>query len=279
MYKIRFINNGFDFDEKFKFVSKEYGKLETARSIAIAYAGDLYREVNVAYENALIVTDDIGAEIRCGDLSMRWEVYDMESYEYNSYAFQGISDSKEAGWFDDNGDTASLTVRTPVGKIIAKVSGDQSYPGLYIDFQQHGSAEYEQIALIDYTPDENGGSVKMRVWGNPNEDETFEPDGESYTFCHTISLNAQSGQLDGQQCMLGDSDKTDAVIEKVKIALDMRGKEVISVDYNEETGMIDINECHRNWSDCVFGDIASVDDIDKNRLIRELGKLGVGSCL
>lgn len=71
---------------------------------------------------------------------------------------------------------------------------------------------------------------------------------------------------------------TGKVVKAVDEALKNYGTDVVSVDYNEETDMIDINECHSSWSDVIAEAVAYRDNVDLNELVAELDKRGVGHC-
>jgi len=66
------------------------------------------------------------------------------------------------------------------------------------------------------------------------------------------------------------------VINKVKEALEQYGSDVVDVVWNENTGYIDIMQCHGSWSDVIFADVVPSDNIDKASLEMELNALGVG---
>jgi len=108
------------------------------------------------------------------------------------YHSAGIKDSRKEGWYRKgrNGriETSRLVVETPVGKIIAEVTCDSSYPGIYLDFLPlHAEpGEETQVALFDFSPSD-GNALSIRVWGDPENDETYSKHGEDFTFKHYIN--------------------------------------------------------------------------------------------
>lgn len=121
----------------------------------------------------------------------------------SGYHSTGIKDSRKEGWYrtgeDGRVETSRLVVDTPVGKIIAEVAGDQSYPGIYLDFLPlHAeSGEETQVALLDFSPSD-GNNVSIRVWGDPEKDETYPMNGEDFTFKHYINVRPTVQGYDGE---------------------------------------------------------------------------------
>lgn len=72
---------------------------------------------------------------------------------------------------------------------------------------------------------------------------------------------------------------TESLIHKVDEALRSYGRDCISVDYNELTGMIDINLCTGRFSDVIIPSAVRYADINRQFLVQELDRLGVGYCL
>ena len=68
------------------------------------------------------------------------------------------------------------------------------------------------------------------------------------------------------------------VIKVVDEAMYKHDIDVLSVDYNEETGMIDINECHHAWSAPVVMGITYAKTTDLNYLVHMLDIRGIGHC-
>lgn len=71
---------------------------------------------------------------------------------------------------------------------------------------------------------------------------------------------------------------TQKVINALDEALLNYGTDVVSVDRNEETGMMDINQCHSSWSDVITSKIADSDDIDFEELEKACDERHVGHC-
>ena len=120
------------------------------------------------------------------------------------YRSIGIKDSRKEGWYrkgkDGRVETSRLVVETPAGKIIAEVASDPSYPGIYLDFLPlHAEpGEEMQVALFDFSPS-NGNSVSIRVWGDPEKDETYPKNGEDFTFKHYINARPAVQGYDGNE--------------------------------------------------------------------------------
>lgn len=74
-------------------------------------------------------------------------------------------------------------------------------------------------------------------------------------------------------------DQTRLLIQKVDEALKQYGTEIISVDYNEFTQNMDINQCHGSWSSVIFANVISAQDVDMKILLPALGKRSVGYCI
>lgn len=92
-----------------------------------------------------------------------------------AYKVFGIRDSEKEGWFKHNQDcpvcaTARTEVETPLGLIIAEVSGDENYPGIWLSFKAN-SDDYERtIALFEV---EARGSVALKVWKDERKGENW----------------------------------------------------------------------------------------------------------
>lgn len=279
-YKIDFKNEGFDVN--FQPVRKTFTSYEQALSYAIAYAGQLFMEVNMAYKDANIVMGADNVCIVSGNLSMIWTIVPAVDYELNSYVHRGITDSDKEGWYDEKGDTSSIEVSTPAGKIIALVAPDPSYPGICIDYQAKGDDYARQIARIDFTPDDEhgGGIVKARLWGDNSDDETFEDDGESYTFSRIVHILDENDEIAGQQSFLDVDNRSanERVLERVDMALRDFAASMLSVDLDDETRMININVCGRHNSYAVYPCVAEYEELDIAALTKELDKRNVGHC-
>lgn len=72
---------------------------------------------------------------------------------------------------------------------------------------------------------------------------------------------------------------TEFLITKVDEALRVYGTDIVSVDYNEETQMVDINQCHGAWSDVIFKNVIPVTKLDMRVLLPALGRRSVGYCI
>lgn len=86
---------------------------------------------------------------------------------------------------------------------------------------------------------------------------------------------SDSDEIDAENCCFDD---TWTVIEATREALVCYGSDIVSVDRNELSGMIDINECHHSWSDCIQSNVADADNVNFELLESELNKLHVGHC-
>lgn len=92
-----------------------------------------------------------------------------------AYKVTGIRDSEKEGWYRDNNDcpnccTARTEVETPLGVIIADVSGDSDYPGIWLSFRAAGDDYERTIALLEAeAPD----SVALKVWKDERKDESW----------------------------------------------------------------------------------------------------------
>ena len=69
------------------------------------------------------------------------------------------------------------------------------------------------------------------------------------------------------------------LLDKVDEALCSYGRDVVSVDYNEITGMIDINICTDRFSDVIFAGVVPYKNVNRTLLIQALDEFGVGYCL
>lgn len=72
--------------------------------------------------------------------------------------------------------------------------------------------------------------------------------------------------------------KTKMLLEKVDTAVEKYGADVVSVDYNELTGMVDVNQCHHNFSDVIFPGVIRAKDVDFAFMVKELNARNVGYC-
>lgn len=75
-----------------------------------------------------------------------------------------------------------------------------------------------------------------------------------------------------------DQNATALLLNAVDEALGSYGRDVISVDRNDVTGMFDINQCHGSWSDVISKDVVDFDDVDIPALVAALGERRVGYC-
>jgi len=87
----------------------------------------------------------------------------------------GISDSEKQGWFTKesiNGThTARIEVGTPLGDIIAEVSGDSYYPGVFLSFRANGDTYERTIALMEASaPD----TVDIKIWKDERVNEEYQ---------------------------------------------------------------------------------------------------------
>lgn len=75
-----------------------------------------------------------------------------------------------------------------------------------------------------------------------------------------------------------DKNATALLLSAVDEALGTYGRDAISVDLNDITGMFDINQCHGSWSGVVSKDVVNFDDVDVPALAAALDERGVGYC-
>jgi hypothetical protein len=83
-----------------------------------------------------------------------------------AYKVFGIKDSQKEGWYQRNKDhpeccTTRTEVETPLGIIVAEVSGDSDYPGVWLSFRANGDTYERTIALLEA---ESPESVALKVW-------------------------------------------------------------------------------------------------------------------
>lgn len=67
-----------------------------------------------------------------------------------------------------------LTVKTPLGDIVAEESADPDNPGVWVSLRQFIEDRTLRLALVEYTADEadvEGQTVITRVWQNARSDE------------------------------------------------------------------------------------------------------------
>lgn len=74
-------------------------------------------------------------------------------------------------------------------------------------------------------------------------------------------------------------EKTRYLIKTLDEVLQRYGNGIVSVDYNEITGKIDINQCHGSWSDVIVSGVISNKEVDMRVLLPALGKRHVGYCI
>lgn len=92
-----------------------------------------------------------------------------------AYRVTGISDSEKEGWYKHNNDrqsccTTRTEVDTPLGTIIAEVSGDEDYPGVWLSFRKNGENYVRTVALLEA---ESCDSVALKVWRDERENEDW----------------------------------------------------------------------------------------------------------
>lgn len=98
-----------------------------------------------------------------------------------AYRVRGIKDSEKEGWYKTNPDcpqccTSRIEVDTPLGTIIAEVSSDQSYPGIWLSFasakdlNDDGTPWERTIALLEASSDQ---SVELKVWADKRQTEDY----------------------------------------------------------------------------------------------------------
>ena len=67
-----------------------------------------------------------------------------------------------------------LSVKTPVGDIVAEASGSSEYPGIWISLHQPGEDYEPSLALVEFTSSEadvEGSALITRVWGDGQQEE------------------------------------------------------------------------------------------------------------
>lgn len=69
--------------------------------------------------------------------------------------------------------TDRLEVETPLGTLIASVSPDPNYPGIYIDLKRDGCPYEAAVALAECMPAEDGkpGYIMCRTWGDAMQED------------------------------------------------------------------------------------------------------------
>lgn len=70
---------------------------------------------------------------------------------------------------------SSLSVKTPLGDIMAEVDGSSEHPGIWISLHHPGEVHERSLALVEYTKDEadylGRSALITRVWGDVEQDE------------------------------------------------------------------------------------------------------------
>ena len=67
-----------------------------------------------------------------------------------------------------------LSVKTPLGDIVAEASGGSEYPGIWLSLRQPGEQYEPSLALVEYTSSEadiREPALITRVWGDAMQEE------------------------------------------------------------------------------------------------------------
>lgn len=67
-----------------------------------------------------------------------------------------------------------LSVKTPLGDIVAEVSTDSSYPGVWVTLHREGESYVLTLALVEYTATETdleAPAIITRVWADVEQEE------------------------------------------------------------------------------------------------------------
>lgn len=91
-----------------------------------------------------------------------------------AYKIIGIKNSTKEGWYHSDSEhpechTSRAEVETPLGTIIAEVSSDEAYPGVWLSFRINGDTYEKTVALLEA---ENDEMVALKVWSDePSNDD------------------------------------------------------------------------------------------------------------
>jgi len=105
----------------------------------------------------------------------------LKSYEAELYACDG-----RFGWSSMRvtipksvvdriqADADRITVKTPLGDIVAEASSDSDNPGVWISLHRDGEDYESTLALVEYTAteaDQKGPQLITRVWGDAQQED------------------------------------------------------------------------------------------------------------
>lgn len=69
---------------------------------------------------------------------------------------------------------ARLSIKTPLGDIVAEPSADPDNPGVWVSLHRDGEDYEPQLALVEYTADEGDQeepALITRVWGDAQRED------------------------------------------------------------------------------------------------------------
>lgn len=119
----------------------------------------------------LVILPDVACTNADGEEALRRAVWDCN---YKNNGVTRFTADAVAEKLCHEAKKSCLSVKTPLGDIVAEVSEDRENPGIWVSIQQPEKDREPTLALVEYTATEadlRGPSLITRVWGDADQED------------------------------------------------------------------------------------------------------------